>query len=84
MSDDARAIRPAHQRCDVDLDEYYRHAGILGSDLSAADLRPSAGADRWRHRIVPLVTAAVMTACVIASRASRTRRSPPRLRCRLR
>ncbi|MDT7553367.1 MAG: hypothetical protein QOI16_1903 [Pseudonocardiales bacterium] len=72
---DTDTFRLAHQRCDVDLDEYYRHAGILGCDLSPDELRPSTG--RWRRRVVPLVTAAVMTACVIASR---THRSPHCLR----
>jgi hypothetical protein len=79
---DTDTFRLAHQRCDVDLDEYYRHAGILVCDLSADELRPSTG--RLRHRVVPLVTAAVMTACVIASRASQTHRSPHRRQYRVR
>ena len=74
MPADADPLRLAHQRCDVDIDEYYRHAGILGCELSDADPRPD-----WGHRAAPLVTAAVMTACVIASR---TRRSPHRRRGR--
>ncbi|MDT7576351.1 MAG: hypothetical protein QOH17_2684 [Pseudonocardiales bacterium] len=68
---DTDTFRLAHQRCDVDLDEYYRHAGILGCDLSADELRPSTG--RWRRGVVPMVTAAVMTACLIASRTHRSR-----------